>query len=378
MSDIYFQREIFEIKERENYFKEESSSFFNGLVLYALKNRVSDIHIEYSDIDVRIRVRIDGVLFLYKKIDKNFGQKILTKIKILSELDIGEKRLPQDGRFKGKFLDEKIDFRVSFIPTLFGEKCVIRILKNNLEELDLDKLGFSLESKMRLKKALMKRNGFILICGPTGSGKTTTLYTLINELNSEELNIITIEDPIEYQLLGVNQVQCKNEIGLTFEKILRSVLRQDPDVILIGEIRDRETAEIALRASLTGHLVLSTLHTRDSISSIDRLLSFGIDAYTVASGVTLIQSQRLVRKICRFCFGKGCENCNNGFLGREVIEEILYLDDEIREKIIKGFSKVEIWNYLKEKGFKTLIENGKEKVKKGITTESEILKECDI
>lgn len=378
MSDIYFQREIFEIKESENYFKEESSCFFNELVLYALKNRVSDIHIEYLDSEMRIRARVDGVLSLYRKIDKNFGQKLLIKIKILSELDIGEKRLPQDGRFKGKFLDEKIDFRVSFIPTLFGEKCVIRILKNDLEELDLDKLGFSLESKMGLKKALMKRNGFILICGPTGSGKTTTLYTLINELNSEELNIVTIEDPIEYQLSGVNQIQCKNEIGLTFEKILRSVLRQDPDVILIGEIRDRETAEIALRASLTGHLVLSTLHTRDSISSIDRLLSFGIDAYTVASGVTLIQSQRLVRKICKYCFGKGCEKCNNGFFGREVIEEILYLDDEIREKIIKGFSKTEIWSYLKEKGFKTLIENGKEKVKKGITTENEILKECDL
>lgn len=378
MSDIYFQREIFEIKENENYFKEESSNFFNGLVLYSLRNRVSDIHIEYFEIDVRVRVRIDGVLLTYKKLNKILGQKLLTKIKILSELDIGEKRLPQDGRFKGKFLEEKIDFRVSFIPTIFGEKCVIRILKNNLEDLKLEKLGFSYESKKKLRQALMKKNGFILICGPTGSGKTTTLYALINELNSEELNIVTIEDPIEYQLVGVNQIQCKKEIGLTFEKVLRSVLRQDPDVILIGEIRDKETAEIALRASLTGHIVLSTLHTKDSISAIDRLLSFKIDSYTVASGITLIQSQRLVRKVCVFCKGKGCEKCSGGFFGREVIEEILYLDEEIREKIVKGFSKKDILSYLKEKGFKNLIERGKEKVKSGITTENEVFKECDI
>lgn len=378
MSDIYFKRDIFEIREKNILVKDEVLEILNTMIYFALQKRSSDIHLESLEDYIRIRVRIDGVLFEYKKIDKNIGSKLMNKIKILTELDIGEKRLPQDGRFKGVFKGEKLDFRVSIVPTIFGEKFVIRILKNRIGELDINSLGFSEENKKILFNSIEKKSGFLLFCGPTGSGKTTTLYSLINCLNKEGLNITTIEDPIEYQLNGINQIQCKNDIGLNFSKILRSVLRQDPDVILIGEIRDKETAEIALMASLTGHLVLSTIHTRNSLSAIDRLVAFGIDPYVVSEGLTLIQSQRLIRKLCSKCLGisGGCESCNNGFLGREAIEEIVVMDDNIREKIHNKKSLKEIGEYLKKIDFISMHDYALVKVSKGITTESEILKEC--
>ncbi|MEG2220530.1 MAG: GspE/PulE family protein [Cetobacterium sp.] len=380
--NIYFKREVLEIKETEedNLYQEQILKFINDLIFYSIKQGVSDIHFESREKDLRVRVRIDGVLKEFQVFNKSFGIKLLSKIKILTELDIGEKRLPQDGRFKGRYKMEEIDFRVSFIPTIFGEKCVIRILINNISKLNLNTLGFNSENLEKLYKAIEKRSGLLLFCGPTGSGKTTTLYSIINYLNREGVNIVTIEDPIEYQLLGINQIQCKSEIGLNFSTILRSVLRQDPDIILIGEIRDFETAEIALMASLTGHLVLTTLHTKDSISAIDRLIGFGIDKYNIASGISLVQSQRLVRKICKVCFGKNpkCKECNDGFKGREAIEEVILFNEDIRKILTDDNSNKNLKEYLKKNNFKTLLENGREKIKNKTTTEKEIIKECSI
>lgn len=376
--NIYFKREIFEIRDFNEikYNKEDILEFLNELIFYSLKENVSDIHIESKESDIKIRVRIDGILKYYQDLNKNFGLKLMTKLKLMSELDIGEKRLPQDGRFKARYRNEKIDFRVSLIPTIFGERCVLRILKNNISEVSLENLGFTNENLIKLKKLLNRKNGLLLFCGPTGSGKTTTLYSIVNYLNNEKLNIITIEDPIEYQFPNINQIQCKNEIGLDFSIILRSVLRQDPDIILVGEIRDKETAEIALMASLTGHLVITTLHTKDAVSAIDRLINFGVDKFIIAAAINAIESQRLVRKVCKICGGKTKNSCcNEGFKGREVVEEIIFFDKEIRDIILNKSIK-DLESYLKLKGFKTLLDNGFIKVETGITTKSEVLREC--
>jgi len=376
--NIYFKREVFEIRDFNEikYNKEDILEFLNELISYSLKENVSDIHIESKENDIKIRVRIDGILKYYQDLKKSFGLKLMTKLKLMSELDIGEKRLPQDGRFKVQYKNEKIDFRVSLIPTIFGERCVLRILKNNISEVSLENLGFTNENLIKLKKLLNRKNGLLLFCGPTGSGKTTTLYSIVNYLNNEKLNIITIEDPIEYQFPNINQIQCKNEIGLDFSIILRSVLRQDPDIILVGEIRDKETAEIALMASLTGHLVITTLHTKDAVSAIDRLINFGVDKFIIAAAINAIESQRLVRKVCKICGGKTESSCcNEGFKGREVVEEIIFFDKEIRDIILNKSIK-DLESYLKLKGFKTLLDNGFIKVETGITTKSEVLKEC--
>lgn len=376
--DIYFKRDVFEIKELKDlkYNKEDITEILNELIFYSLKERVSDIHIESKEDFIKIRVRIDGHLRKYTEISKSLGVRLITKIKLMSELDIGEKRLPQDGRFKGQFKDEKIDFRVSLTPTIFGERVVVRLLKNNISDLSIDNLGFSSNNLIRLKDLLKKKSGLLLFCGPTGSGKTTTLYSIVNYLQNENLNIVTIEDPIEYQLTEINQIQCKSEIGLDFSTILRSVLRQDPDIILVGEIRDKETAEIALMASLTGHLVITTLHTKDAVSAIDRLINFGVDKFIIAAAINAIESQRLVRKVCKICGGKTESNCcNEGFKGREVVEEIIFFDKEIRDIILNKSIK-DLESYLKLNGFKTLLDNGFIKVETGITTKSEVLREC--
>lgn len=375
--NIYFKREIFEIREENSLklYKEDILNYLNKLILFSIQKEVSDIHIEAKESLINIRVRIDGHLIKYDSINKNLGIKLITKLKIMSELDIAEKRLPQDGRFKGKYIEQKVDFRVSLIPTLFGEKCVVRILKNNLNNLEIDKLGFLEENLIVLKESLNKKSGLLIFCGPTGSGKTTTLYSIVNYLNNDNLNIITIEDPIEYQLENINQIQCKSEIGLDFITILRSVLRQDPDIILIGEIRDKETAEIALTASLTGHLVITTLHTKDSISAIDRLINFGIDKFLISSAVSLIQSQRLVRKICNDCNGNGCIKCNDGFKGRIAVEEVLTITEEIKSYIINN--KIDdLKFFLKNKNFSNFYENALIKVNKGVTTKEEVYREC--
>lgn len=378
--EIYFKRDVLEIKESKDlkYNREDIAEILNILILKSIRERASDIHIESKENSVKIRIRIDGYLKNYEDIEKNLGVRLITKIKLLSELDIGEKRLPQDGRFKGQFNEQKIDFRVSITPTIFGERVVIRLLKNNVSDLLIENLGFSTENLVKIQELLKKKSGLLLFCGPTGSGKTTTLYSIVNYLENENLNIITIEDPIEYQFSDINQIQCKNEIGLDFSVILRSVLRQDPDIILVGEIRDKETAEIALMASLTGHLVISTLHTIDSLTAIDRLINFGIDKFIIATAITAIESQRLVRKICSICKGrKGEECCNDGFIGREAVEEIIFFDKEVRDLILYRSTK-ELKEYLKESGFKNLLENGLLKVEHGITTKEEVVRECFI
>ncbi|MGL4424990.1 MAG: GspE/PulE family protein [Cetobacterium sp.] len=376
--NIYFKRETFEIRDNSDlkYPKEDIKDILNALMLFSLKKGVSDIHIESKEKEVKVRVRIDGQLKNYSEFNKNIGVRLITKLKLMSELDIGEKRLPQDGRFKAQLDNQKIDFRISIIPTIFGERVVLRILKNNLSNTSLDNLGFSFENLKKLKQALNKKSGLLLFCGPTGSGKTTTLYSIVNYLEKENTNIITIEDPIEYQFCNINQIQCKNEIGLNFSTILRSVLRQDPDIILVGEIRDKETAEIALMAALTGHLVITTLHTIDSISAIDRLINFGIDKFIIATAISVIQSQRLVRSICPVC--KGAEKkecCIDGFKGRIGVEEVIFFNKEIRNIILNENTK-ELEIYLKKIGFKTLLENGLLKVKDRLTTDSEIIREC--
>ncbi|MGL4989421.1 MAG: GspE/PulE family protein [Cetobacterium sp.] len=375
--NIYFKREIFEIRDNSDlkYLKEDIKDILNDLMLFSLKRGVSDIHIESKEKEVKVRVRIDGQLKNYGEFNKNIGVRLITKLKLMSELDIGEKRLPQDGRFKAQLDNQKIDFRISIIPTIFGERAVLRILKNNLSNTSLDNLGFSFENLKKLKQVLNKKSGLLLFCGPTGSGKTTTLYSIVNYLEKENTNIITIEDPIEYQFCNINQIQCKNEIGLDFSMILRSVLRQDPDIILVGEIRDKETAEIALMAALTGHLVITTLHTIDSISAIDRLINFGIDKFIIATAISVIQSQRLVRSICPVCRGEKNECCIDGFKGRIAVEEVIFFDKEIRNIILNENTK-ELEIYLKKIGFKTLLENGLLKVKDKLTTDSEIIREC--
>ncbi|MGL4867175.1 MAG: GspE/PulE family protein [Cetobacterium sp.] len=375
--NIYFKREIFEIRDNSDlkYLKEDIKDILNDLMLFSLKRGVSDIHIESKEKEVKVRVRIDGQLKNYGEFNKNIGVRLITKLKLMSELDIGEKRLPQDGRFKAQLNNQKIDFRISIIPTIFGERAVLRILKNNLSNTSLDNLGFSFENLKKLKQVLNKKSGLLLFCGPTGSGKTTTLYSIVNYLEKENTNIITIEDPIEYQFCNINQIQCKNEIGLDFSMILRSVLRQDPDIILVGEIRDKETAEIALMAALTGHLVITTLHTIDSISAIDRLINFGIDKFIIATAISVIQSQRLVRSICPVCRGEKNECCIDGFKGRIAVEEVIFFDKEIRNIILNENTK-ELEIYLKKIGFKTLLENGLLKVKDKLTTDSEIIREC--
>ncbi|MGL5982991.1 MAG: GspE/PulE family protein, partial [Cetobacterium sp.] len=374
--NIYFKRHTFEIKESNDLKlgKEDILEYLNELIFFSLKSRASDIHIESKENEVKIRVRIDGQLKNYKELNRSLGIRLITKLKLMSELDIGEKRLPQDGRFKGQFKEDKIDFRISIIPTIFGERVVLRILKNNISKVSLDGLGFSSENIIKLKEALNKKSGLLLFCGPTGSGKTTTLYSIVNYLENENLNIVTIEDPIEYQFANINQIQCKIEIGLDFATILRSVLRQDPDVILVGEIRDKETAEIALMAALTGHLVITTLHTIDSISAIDRLINFGIDKFVIATSITAIESQRLVRKLCLVCGGKKEQNCCfDGFKGRDAVEEIIFFNKDIRNIILHKTTK-DLEEYLENTGFKKILENGLSKVESKLTTKAEILR----
>ncbi|MFA5155900.1 MAG: GspE/PulE family protein [Candidatus Omnitrophota bacterium] len=365
----------------------------------ALKNRASDIHIEPESDLLRIRYRIDGALHDVFKVPKINQNAILARIKIISNLDITESRLPQDGRFKVKFESREIDFRVSALPTTFGQKFVLRLLDKANLSIGLDKLGFSERPMAIFKEAIAKPFGMILVTGPTGSGKSTTLYSVLSQLNTPEKNIITIEDPVEYQIEGITQLQAKPEIGLDFASGLRSLLRQSPDVIMIGEIRDSETADIAIKAALTGQMVFSTLHTNDSISSITRLIDMGVEPFLVASSIIMLCAQRLCRKLCLKCrqpievpqdflkkigfeekaiFYKavGCQYCNNtGFRGRIAALEAVMIDDNIRDMIIRKKSIDEIKNYaIKECGMVTLRDDAFLKVKEGTTTLEEALR----
>ena len=361
----------------------------------AIEERASDIHIEPFFDRLRIRYRIDGVLYEIPSPAKHMHLPIVSRIKILSKMDIAEKRLPQDGGFSVKKGGRTIDLRVSTIPTIYGEKVVIRILDKSRVPLDLAYLGFTSEELKVLRKVITSPWGLVLLTGPTGSGKSTTLYAILNEIKSPKKNIITVEDPVEYRLEGINQVQVKPEIGLTFARALRHFLRQDPDIIMVGEIRDLETAEICVRASLTGHLVFSTLHTNDAPSAVTRLIDIGLPPYLVSSSLSCIVAQRLVRKLCPKCKEpyeikkemfdelkinkdiiykpKGCEECKNiGYKGRTLIAEILSVDETIRELISKNAHVSYIREAAKKSGMRTLLESGIKKVEEGITSLEEV------
>ena len=375
----------------------------NFMLLQAIKERASDVHIEPFEKDLRLRYRVDGVLYDSTPPPKHMQAAIVSRIKIMSNLDIAERRLPQDGRFRIKMHGREIDFRVSCLPTAFGEKIVLRVLdKSGLSSLEIDKLGFHQQGVDEFKRAISSPYGIILLTGTTGSGKSTTLYTALKKLNEPGINIVTVEDPVEYQIEGVNQVAVNPGIGLTFAAGLRSILRQDPDVVMVGEIRDLETADIAIKAALTGHLVLSTLHTNDAASAISRLSDMGIEPFLIASSTVLVAAQRLVRRICdkcraqmripgdalrraqmnlgpeekvKFCKGKGCPSCKGtGYSGRMALIETITVDDEIRELIVRKVSSREVKLTAIRKGMKTLRMVGLEKVIEGATTLEEILR----
>jgi type IV pilus assembly protein PilB len=380
----------------------------NLMLMSAIQKGASDIHVEPYEKEFRVRFRIDGILYNVMAPPMKFRDAITSRIKIMAKLDIAEKRLPQDGRIKIRFGDaeggtKEIDFRVSILPTLFGEKIVMRLLDKDKLMLDMTKLGFESDSLKKLETAIGKPWGMVLVTGPTGSGKTNTLYSSIAKINTPETNIMTAEDPVEFNLVGVNQVQVKENIGLNFAAALRSFLRQDPNIILVGEIRDFETAEIAVKASLTGHLVLSTLHTNDAPSTISRLMNMGIEPFLVASSVNLICAQRLVRRLCTQCKkdhphdpkalvdagftqdeaqkvvplkGAGCERCNNtGYKGRVGLYEVMEITDELRELILVGASALELRKKAVDEGMITLRRSGLHKVMEGVTTIEEVARE---
>jgi type IV pilus assembly protein PilB len=379
----------------------------NVLLVDALRRGASDIHVEPYEKELRIRFRIDGVLYDVMHPPLKLRDALISRIKIMSKLDISEKRLPQDGRIKIKVKvdarSRELDFRVSTLPTLFGEKVVLRLLDKENLMLDMTKLGFEAESLVKFKRNISKPYGMVLVTGPTGSGKTNTLYSALQALNTVDTNIMTAEDPVEFNLVGINQVQMKEQIGLNFAAALRSFLRQDPNIILVGEIRDFETAEIAIKAALTGHMVLSTLHTNDAPSTISRLMNMGIEPFLVATSVNLIQAQRLIRRICKDCKrdsptppealaeigfpadeaktlktqkGQGCSTCNNtGYKGRVGLYEVMEITDEIRELILIGASAMELRKKAIEDGMITLRESGLHKIRAGITTVEEVVRE---
>lgn len=379
----------------------------NIILTDAIKRGASDIHIEPYEKDYRVRYRIDGLLYEMMHPPLKLKEAITSRIKIMAKLDIAEKRLPQDGRIKiktkigGKVKD--LDYRVSVLPTIFGEKIVLRLLDKDNLMLDLTKLGFESDSLRRFEHAILRPYGMVLVTGPTGSGKTNTLYSALQRINTLDVNIMTAEDPVEFNLVGVNQVQMKEQIGLNFAATLRSFLRQDPNIILVGEIRDFETAEVAIKAAMTGHLVLSTLHTNDAPSTINRLMNMGIEPFLVATSVHLVVAQRLVRRVCSFCKetiessvaalmeagfteqearalklfkGRGCDRCSNtGYKGRVGLYEVMEIDDEIRELILSGASAYELRQKAIENGMTSLRGSGLQKIRDGVTTVDEVVRE---
>ena len=368
----------------------------------AVKTGASDIHIEPFEKDFRVRFRIDGVLKDFMAPPRNIKDAVTSRIKILADLDIAERRLPQDGRIKIKLGKKTIDMRVSTLPVLFGEKVVIRLLDKGNLQLDMEKLGFEQLSLDRFLNAIEAPYGMVLVTGPTGSGKSTTLYSGLSRLNTDDVNIMTAEDPVEYNMFGINQVQMKEDIGLNFASALRSFLRQDPDIVMVGEIRDYETAEIAIKAALTGHLVLSTLHTNDAPSTVNRLLNMGVEPFLVASSCNLILAQRLARKLCGECKeevdlpaeallsvgfskdevgtfkpmkGKGCEVCSDtGYKGRLALYEVMEMTENIKELVLRGANSSEIKRGALEDGMISLRRSGLEKVKSGLTTIEEVVR----
>jgi len=406
--EVQAEEQELELKELEKAADEAPIVKLVNLVLTdAVKRGASDIHMEPYEKEFRVRFRIDGILQLIMNPPLKLKDAITSRLKIMAKLDISEKRLPQDGRIMLKMQiggkKKQLDFRVSTLPTLWGEKIVLRLLDKENLRLDMTKLGFEAESLVKFEKAILKPYGMVLVTGPTGSGKTNTLYSSISRLNQPDTNIMTAEDPVEFQLAGVNQVQMKEQIGLNFAAALRAFLRQDPNIILVGEIRDFETAEIAIKAALTGHLVLSTLHTNGAPETITRLMNMGIEPFLVATSVHLICAQRLIRRICKDCAepvevppqalidegftpeeaktvqimkGKGCATCNKtGYKGRTGLYEVMEVDDEIRELVLVGASALELKKKAIERGMITLRRSGLTKVAQGFTTLEEVARE---
>jgi len=392
--------DIFELKESAD--EAPVVRLINMILVDAIRRGASDIHLEPYEKVFRVRFRIDGVLHEIMTPPKRLEAALTSRVKIMSNLDIAERRLPQDGRIKLRYNQREIDFRVSTLPTIFGEKTVMRILDKDALQLDLALLGFDPWSLEQFTRAINQPYGMILITGPTGSGKTTTLYSAIHTINSPDVNIMTAEDPVEYNLKGVNQVQINEGIGRTFAAALRSFLRQDPDIILVGETRDLETAQIGIRAALTGHLVLTTLHTNDCPSTVARLLDMGIPPFLVSSALTLILAQRLGRKICKDCKqpydadeetlvpyghvpqglgkiqlykGKGCKSCSfTGMKGRVAIYEVMPISEKIREMTLRNAPTADIRDMALSQGMKTLRQNALQKVLEGVTTVEEVLR----
>jgi len=383
-------------------------SLVNQILIEAIKKTASDVHLEPYENSVRVRYRMDGILYEVMNISKKFKNAVLSRLKIMANMDIAEKRLPQDGRIKMSIKKEdggrkKVDMRVSSVPAMWGEKIVVRILDQEMLKLDLTLLGFEKESLKIFKHAIEQPWGIVLVTGPTGSGKTNTLYSAISNLNSLEKNIMTAEDPIEFHLSGINQVNVKEEIGLTFPNCLRSFLRQDPDIMLVGEMRDFETCDIAIKASLTGHLVFSTLHTNDAASAVGRLVNMNVEPFLIANSIILVVAQRLVRRLCKKCRAKqdvpinslvdmgyaedeaknvtvykpkGCGQCNNtGYKGRIALFEVMEITDEIRDLILKKAHSREIKNKAMEQGMLTLRKSGLNKIKNGIASMEDVLGE---
>lgn len=395
------QIESFDFDEASNIDDAPIIKLANSILESAVKERASDIHLEPYENTFRVRFRIDGKTKTVNSPPKTIAPNLITRFKIMAKLNIAERRLPQDGRIRIRALGKLIDLRVSTVPTVFGEKLVMRLLDRENIKVSLDSINMRPIDLERFRQAISLPNGIVIVTGPTGSGKSTTLYAALNELNKEDRNIMSVEDPVEYNLEGVNQVQVKDDIGLTFSEALRSFLRQDPDIIMVGEIRDLETAEISIRAALTGHLVLTTLHTNDSVSAITRLVDMGIDRYLIASSLRLVLAQRLVRKVCSKCAqvlnlpnevllksgfsesdlsdikllkGKGCSYClDTGYKGRLAIFEVLPITNDIKEMIINGKDENAIRQKALQEGMLTLKQDGLYKVKQGITTLEEVL-----
>jgi type IV pilus assembly protein PilB len=374
----------------------------NGLLTDAVLKGVSDIHIEPYEDEVRIRYRIDGALREVMKPPMRMKAALTSRVKILADLNIAERRVPQDGRIKLKVRNKVVDFRVSTLPVIFGEKIVLRILDQGNLTLDLEKFGFEPKAEKDFMNAIMQPYGMVLVTGPTGSGKTTTLYSALSKINNEDVNIMTAEDPVEYNLHGINQVLVRNEIGMTFAAALKAFLRQDPNIIMVGEIRDIETGGIAIKAALTGHLVLSTLHTNDAPSTVTRMIDMGLEPFNVAAALNVITAQRLVRRICKNCKaeatysdeyleaarltdqqrgvtfhkGEGCDDCGGtGYKGRQGLYEVMAASQDLRKLIMMGAGVDEIRAQALTDGMLTLRMDGMKKVEKGITTLEEVIKE---
>ena len=388
-----------------DYQNEPIVDIVNKMLVDAAKKRASDIHMDPTPDVLNIRIRVDGELILYAKVPASVKKNLVTRVKIISGMNITESRIPQDGAIKMSVDGKDLDFRVSTLPIVYGEKVVIRLLDYSSTQASLDSLGFAEENLNKLKEAMNKPNGIILVTGATGSGKSTTVYSILQSLNRVERNIITVEDPVEMKIAGINQVQTMSEIGLTFASALRSILRQDPDIIMIGEIRDNETARIAVRASITGHLVLSTIHTNNSLTTIERLVDMDVERYLLGSALEAIVSQRLCKKLCPKCRRPrkttdyerrvmkealkmdieniyepvGCDECYKGYKGRIALQEVLVLNQEIRDAIVNNATKEELRTLIYNNGHTLkLLDDGLIKVINGLTSFEEVLRVIDI